>query len=54
MFRILKRSAATLVIGAASFVFMADAYAAPAGQSGVSQFEQAWMDRASQNGNGGN
>ena len=54
MSQIIRRSIVALLIGAASFVSMAQAYAAPTSQSGAFQFERAWMDRASQNGEGGN
>jgi hypothetical protein len=54
MSQIIRRSVVALVIGAASVVSMGQAYAAPASQTGVSQFERSWFERAAQNGDGGN
>jgi hypothetical protein len=49
---ILKVSALALTLGAASLAPVA-AYAAPKGQPAISAAEKAWMDRASQNVDGG-
>ncbi|HYS48031.1 MAG TPA: hypothetical protein VEM36_04545 [Xanthobacteraceae bacterium] len=51
--KILKISALALAIGAASLAPVASAYAAPKGQPAISAAEKAWMDRASQNADGG-
>jgi hypothetical protein len=50
---ILKISAITLTIGAVSLTAVAGAYAAPKGQPAISAAEKAWLDRASQNADGG-
>jgi hypothetical protein len=51
--KILKVSALAATIGATSLAFVAGAAAAPKGQPAVSAAEKAWMDRASQNADGG-